>query len=427
MSKPNLAQVFLSYSEDNQDGVEVLARRLKGDARLSFWLRAWHSIPGQSIQEQMEDALRQSQSCAVFISDPSQIKGWQNVQMRAAIQNRIEDEPGYRVIPVLLPGIGPPKKRDLPLFLQLHEAVEFRSLDDETAFKRLLAGILGIPPIQVEDYIEAEVRKEWVVSPPTNTFEQGHALVIGVANYPKVRSLPKTILNDAQSICHTLIDPLICGYPASNVTHLLDEQASGHNIRRALNELARRTGGDDTVVVFFSGHGGREADGDEAQQYLLPYDCDPEDLSGTAISGEEMTELLRKIKAGRLLVLFDSCHSGGAAEPKTLLSQFKTGLSEGYYQGLAQGRGRVVIASSRPEEFSWALPGMDNSLFTHYLLEVLRGQAKSLGDGYVRVLDIFRHIADHVSLKAAQMKLDQHPILKISMMETDFPIALTKN
>jgi hypothetical protein len=202
MTAQNLPHVFLSYSEENQDFVESLARRLQGDARLSFWFGPWHSKRGVPIQEQMEEALGQAQSCAVF-SSSGRVEGWQNQQMRAAIQARVGDEPGYCVIPVL--------------------------------------------------------------------------------------------------------------------------------------------------------------------------------LSGTAISGDEMTEMLREIQAGRLLVLFDSCHSGGAGDPKGSLPQVRWGLSEGYYEALAQGRGRVVIASSRPGEDSWGLHGMRNSLFTHYLLEALRGEGRTLG------------------------------------------------
>jgi hypothetical protein len=73
--QPN--QVFLSYSEENQDFVESLARRLQGDARLSFWFRPWHSISGEDVQEQMEKALWKAQSCAVFISS-DKIEGWQS-------------------------------------------------------------------------------------------------------------------------------------------------------------------------------------------------------------------------------------------------------------------------------------------------------------------------------------------------------------
>ena len=429
MTDQNLHHVFLSYSEENQDFVDSLARRLQGDARLAFWFGPWHSVPGVPIQEQMEEALWQASSCAVFVGSGG-IEGWQNEQMRAAIQNRVEDEPGYRVIPVLLPGAARPRKWDLPRFLRLYEPVEFRTPDDEMAFKRLLAGILGIPPVQVEGYVEDETGKARLPPPPSGAFDHGHALVIGVANYPRVTPLPETVLDDVRDLRGLLTDPAACCYPPGQVIQLLDAEATGGGIRAALACLAAHSGPEDTAVVFFSGHGAHEpgppnlkpeTSNVESKQYLLPYDCDPADLVGTAIAGDEMTALLREIRAGRLLVLFDSCHSGGAGDPKGLLPQIKRGLSEDYYQALAQGKGRVVIASSRADEVSWALHGMRNSLFTHYILEALRGEGRTLGDGYVRVFDIFRHVADRVPAKA-----DQHPVFKATAVEEDFPIALVK-
>ena len=426
MTDQNPHHVFLSYSEENQDFVASMARRLQGDARLAFWFGPWHSVPGVPIQQQMEEALWQANSCAVF-AGAGGIEGWQNEQMRVAIQNRVEDEPGYRVIPVLMPGGARPRKWDLPRFLRLYEPVEFRTPDDEVAFKRLLAGILGIPPIQVEGYVEAETGKARLPRQPSGTFEHGHALVIGVANYPRVNPLPETVLDDARDLRALLTDPAACGYPPGQVAQLLDAEATGDGIRAGLADLAARSGPEDTAVVFFSGHGAHEpgssnlkpeTSSTKPSQYILPYDCDPADLPGTAISGDEMTEMLREIQAGRLLVLFDSCHSGGAGDPKGPLPRVRRGLSEGYYEALAQGKGRVVIASSRPGEDSWGLHGMRNSLFTHYLLEALRGEGRTLGDGYVRVFDVFRHVADHVPAKA-----DQHPIFKAAAMEEDFPIA----
>jgi hypothetical protein len=427
MTGQNLPHVFLSYSEENRDFVESLARRLQGDARLSFWFGPWHSKRGVPIQDQMEEALGQAQSCAVFVSS-GRVEGWQSQQMRAAIQARVEDEPGYRVIPVLLPGATRPSRRDLPRFLRLYEPVEFRSLDDERAFKYLLSGILGVSPIEVDGFVETEVDRARLAPPPSGTFEHGHALVIGVANYPRFTRLPETVLDDARDLYALLTDPATCGYPPAQVTQLLDAEAMTDGIHAGLADLAARTGPGDTAVVFFSGHGAHESDSPNLKpetsnvkpnQYILPYNCDPADLPGTAISGDQMTEMLREIHAGRLLVLFDSCHSGGAGDPKGPLPQVRRGLSEDYYQALAQGRGRVVIASSRPGEDSWGLRGMRNSLFTHYLLEALRGEGRTLGDGYVRVFDVFRHVADHVPAKA-----DQHPIFKAAAMEEDFPVAL---
>jgi len=410
-------QVFLAYAEENLDIVEALARRLKGDARLTFWFAPWHSVPGQERQQQMEKALRQAQACAVFIST-AQINSWQNAQMRSAIQMQVEDKAkaGFRVIPVLLPGVAKPLLSDLPPFLQLFEPVEFHNMDDDRAFKRLLAGILGVPPIEIEGYIATEVRKEQL-SPPSGKFDHGHALVIGIAGYQQISHLPETVLNDARAIYDELTSSA-GGYDSIKVTLLLNEKATGVAIRTALTDLAARTSSNDTVIVFFSGHGAHNPQGEGTQQYILPYDCVPFNLQNTSIAGDEMTALLRTIKAGRLLVLFDSCHSGGAGEPKGGLLGMKNGLSENYYQALARGQGRVVIASSRPDELSWVLPGMGNSLFTHYLLEALRGQGPTLGDGYVRVFDLFRHVANYVPRQAPQ-----HPIFKVAQMEDDFPVA----
>lgn len=432
--------VFLSYSQENRDFVEALALRLRNDARLSFWFAPWHSIPGEPLQEQIEEALEDAQACAIFIGGEEKLKGWQNEEMRVAIQTRVEDDSSYRIIPVFVLGATRPKKRELPRFLRRYFRpgleIEFRRLDDDRAFKRLLAGILRLPPIEVEGYLQASMQKGQLLPPPSGGFEQGHALVIGIANYPKVRPLPETVLNDARDLRTLLTDKDICGYPSAHVVQLLDGQATANGIRTALTDLAARTTPDDTVVIFFSGHGAYNPSGGDSGQYIIPYDCDAKDLPGTAITGDEMTGRLRKIKAGRLLVLFDCCHSGGAGDPKGLMQQMKSGLSEEYYQALAQGKGRIVIASSRPDELSWALPGMQNSLFTHYLLEAWRGKGPTLGDGYVRAFDLFRYLADHVTEQLANYvaqypthpvlkQATQHPIFKATM-EADFPIAFAK-
>ena len=51
-------------------------------------------------------------------------------------------------------------------------------------------------------------------------------------------------------------------------------------------------------------------------QYLLPYDCDLRDLPSTAIAGDDMTALLRSIRAGRLLVLLEVATAAELATPR---------------------------------------------------------------------------------------------------------------
>jgi hypothetical protein len=51
MSEETRYHVFLSHNSADKPAVEELARRLHGDARLSFWFGPWHSVPGQPVQE----------------------------------------------------------------------------------------------------------------------------------------------------------------------------------------------------------------------------------------------------------------------------------------------------------------------------------------------------------------------------------------
>jgi hypothetical protein len=412
----NPTQVFLSYPPEKQDFVESIARQLFGDARLSFWFAPWHSIPGVPVQEQMEKALQDAQACAIFIGGTTQISGWQNEQMRATIQLRVEDDSNYRIIPVLLPGVSPVARRDLPLFLRRYQVVDFSNPGDQAAYQRLVAGILGIPPIQVDQYILNAQRNKQQRASADGGFQAGHALVVGIAHYPAVRGLPENVLDDARDLADLLQDPNRCGYPSGQVLRLLDEEATASGIRSALSDLAQRAGTGSTAVVYFSGHGWHHRG--TGQQFLVPYDADSNNLVDTCLSNQELSHLLSEIQADRLLVLFDACHSGGVGDPKDFESGIEAGLPEEYYQNLAQGVGRVIIASSRPEEVSWVLQGMRNSLFTHYLLEALTGFGPSLGDGYVRVFDIFRYIAERVPERA-----DQHPIFKAAALELDFPVA----
>lgn len=255
-----------------------------------------------------------------------------------------------------------------------------------------------------------------------SNFENGFALVIGVANYPKARKLPATVLKDARDVHDLLRSPSHCGYPAENTRLLLDDQANLENIRDGLRWLSQTTSANDTGLIFFSGHGGRLVGGPQAGNYLIPYDCDPDALLTTAMSGRELTELLRQITAQRLLVLFDACYSGGTGEAKDLMSErpeFKSGLDEKTYEQLAQGTGRVIMASSRTDETSLVLSSMQNSLFTHYLLEALRGNARTRGDKLLRIFDVFEYVSEQVPTRG-----NQHPIFKAADLENNFPIAL---
>ncbi|GLW98193.1 caspase family protein [Microtetraspora sp. NBRC 16547] len=252
-------------------------------------------------------------------------------------------------------------------------------------------------------------------------FNQGRALIVGVADYPGNHALPDAVLNDARDTAAVLQAPEYCGFPPDNVRLLVDGEATLDALRTELGELASSARPDDTVIIFFSGHGGRFDHGGAETSALIPVDFRDDNMQGTTLLEAEFSTALAAIQARRLLVLLDACHSGGASTLKGgRAGNLRPGFDEKSLQRLAQGTGRVVIASSRATEFSYALPGARNSIFTECLLQALRGGAHTRGDGLIRVFDLFNHISGHVP----QAHPDQHPVLKATDVEDDFPIAL---
>jgi len=136
--------VFLSHNSKDKSVVEKIARRLTKRG-IKVWLDKWNLIPGTPWQEEIEDALDQCGTYAVFWGK-SGIGPWENEEMRNALATRVRNKQ-RRVIPVLLPGSPDNKDLKLPSFLARLTWVDFRdNLDDENAFHNLVSGIQGKPP-----------------------------------------------------------------------------------------------------------------------------------------------------------------------------------------------------------------------------------------------------------------------------------------
>lgn len=255
--------------------------------------------------------------------------------------------------------------------------------------------------------------------------DANHCLIIGISAYQNIRPLPSSVTNDASSIQDLISSSSLGLYPDENVKCLIDAEANGSAIRGELVRLAEQCTTDSTVLIFYSGHGGQLASGPAAGEYLLPVDTkynSDDELVATSISSAEFSEALRKVKARRVVVIFDCCHSGGIGQPKDIATAImKSGLTERYYQELASGWGRVILASSRENEPSWVRPGDSNSLFTRHLLDGLKGNALASGN-FVRILDLFSYLQPKVTGEQP----NQHPVLKAEI-ETNFPIAWVEN
>lgn len=148
--------VFISYNQNtDQDAAKLIAYRLRSEAGLNPWLDIWAVIPGTPEQEAQEQGLVRTECYAVLIGKGG-LSGWQNEQMRMAIQMRVYENSSYRIIPVFLPDADPSERDSLPPFLARYHPVYFHNtLEDENAFQQLVNGIRSTAQ-RSEFYLDVE-------------------------------------------------------------------------------------------------------------------------------------------------------------------------------------------------------------------------------------------------------------------------------
>jgi thiamine kinase-like enzyme len=136
-----LFDVFLSYSEDDEEWAEDLAKRLKDEKSINVWFRKWKMIPGRPEQKTIEEALERSKCYAICIGAEEASK-WVDMELQAALR-RQKNEDSFGVIAIYLPEA---KELDATEFLGSNTPVDYRNLHPDYAFYLLTCGIKGIEP-----------------------------------------------------------------------------------------------------------------------------------------------------------------------------------------------------------------------------------------------------------------------------------------
>jgi hypothetical protein len=245
-----------------------------------------------------------------------------------------------------------------------------------------------------------------------------HALLVGVARYEAISSLPGAVRQDVEDLSTVLRDPQAGSLSAGNVRMLVDEAATAAAIRGALGDIAAAMPVDGALLLYFSGHGDRMHDGGKERSWLLPHDFDPTDVVTTALSSDEIVAMLDGVGGSRQVVIIDACHAGGVGSMKGA-GALPKGIGPNVIDDLAKGAGRALLTSSRAGEYSSILPGARNSVFTGALLEALGGATIDRGNGLIGVLDVFHYVADTVPIRVD----DQHPVFHAMDLENNFALA----
>ncbi|MBI2467225.1 MAG: caspase family protein [Candidatus Rokubacteria bacterium] len=259
----------------------------------------------------------------------------------------------------------------------------------------------------------------------------GWAVVIGVGSYQHagIPSLRYPVA-DAEAMYETLVGQ--AGFKKERVlllTGKTERKPTLRNIKWALGTfLARSAKKDDTVLIFFAGHGALEIDlrgveKDGLAKYLVPADAERDDLYSTALPMDEIQTIFDRIEAERVVVFLDTCYSG-AAGGRTFASKRTraASLDELFLDRLTRQKGRVIVTAARPSEVCVELPELGHGLFTYHLLEGLKGGADLNRDGIVSLQELFQHVEEQVSRKARAVGVSQRPMLK-GQLEGALPLV----
>jgi len=240
----------------------------------------------------------------------------------------------------------------------------------------------------------------------------------------------KYTVSDAEAIYQTLVGP--AGFKKDHVLLLTDRserKPTLRNVKWALGTfLGRSAKKDDTVLIFFAGHGAPEVDTrglerDGLAKYLIPSDADPDDLYSTALPMDELQTIFARIESERVVAFLDACYSGAAGGRTFAAKRTRAGtVDDLFLERLTRSKGRAIVTASRPTEVSIELPDLGHGIFTYYLVQGLKGAADSNRDGIVTLQELYEYLEQQVTTKSRAVGGNQHPVMK-GEMEGAFPLT----
>src|SRR5512146_3424028 len=236
-----------------------------------------------------------------------------------------------------------------------------------------------------------------------------YALVIGNSEYtdPGLMQLSAPGL-DAQDFARVLREPGLCAFDEVRV--LVNELSS--TVMEAIDDFFDGKKPDDLLVLYFSGHGVRDEYG---ALYLAFKNTLRMRLRGTAIKSDYIRESMDQSRSKRQVVVLDCCNSGAFPQG----TKAELGGPMGMASAL-QGYGRFVLMASDTTQFAWegdrVIGEAKDSLFTHFLVKGLEGEADRDADGRISVDDLY----DYAYEEIAKVTTAQTPTKAASKVEGEF-------
>lgn len=235
------------------------------------------------------------------------------------------------------------------------------------------------------------------------------AVVVGISDYADER-IPdlRYAHRDAEAFAAWLQSPAGGSVPAEHIHLYTNGQATVFQIGYAIGEITRASKAEDRAIIYLSGHGDAETDGDLNLGFFLAHDSPPNVYWGNALNLRDLQYLINSMskKGVQVLLVSDACRSGKLAGSEIGGAQATAG------QLATQFNNAILLLSCQPDEFSheseqW---GGGRGLFSYHLENALYGIADQNEDQSVDLREVRNHLEEKVPEEAAPNK--QTPVVQ---------------
>ncbi|HXM36574.1 MAG TPA: caspase family protein, partial [Pyrinomonadaceae bacterium] len=255
------------------------------------------------------------------------------------------------------------------------------------------------------------------------------AVIVGVSRYA-FRDAGLNDLQyadaDARSVKEFLSSPEGGAFKPADILYMENAGATSDVVRDALMRFLPKAGPGDLVFIYLASHGSPDPF-DPQKLYFILHDTKVAAMPKTALGMFELQELLDHIvRAERVIVLIDACHSAGISGTNLVtgrqLVYHENNIINLYAARLYRETGRAVLTSSDVDEVSeegknW---GGGHGVFTWALLEGMKGAADANRDKVITAGELFDYVSNRVRRETNSR---QNP-RALPGTSRDFPLAL---
>jgi uncharacterized caspase-like protein len=258
-----------------------------------------------------------------------------------------------------------------------------------------------------------------IQSDPFEALKQGKAtlrmFLIGIDGYTYLSSLNFAVA-DCQGLTRALAESTK-GFPSKVSVSIIGDReilspVTLESIESGFKQLLSGVQPQDTVLIYFSGHG--DLDESTEELYLCLTETRHELLSETALSVKKLLQRLKDSGASSQVLILDTCHSGGivprsrragevcetVGSPRSIEGEdnpkFTPRLTEILNQHASPSREFCALLSCQATQLSWEFTDLGHGAFTYYLMEGLQSSPETIDRlGRIDVESLYDYVRNH--------------------------------